>query len=173
MVKGHHLQLMCHPPLFHNFRWFNMKAHPIIQDEVNELLANGAIEPATSGSSFNSNIFAVSKHAGGLQPILNLEQFNYYMHTPISRCLLSELSDRCNIIFNGVIILLLLIARMPTYIFLLLSIAITFVHFVWQHKPYLWKVWTFWLAMVPRIFNSLTKPILFLCCHKGFLLLFI
>ena len=34
--------------------------------------------------------------------------------------------------------------------------------------PYLWKVLPFGLAIVPRVFTSLTKPILFLCHCKGF-----
>ena len=43
MVKGHHLQLKSHPPLSKNFKQFNIKVaaahHPIIQKEVDELLA--------------------------------------------------------------------------------------------------------------------------------------
>ena len=53
------------------------------------------------------------------------------------------------------------------YIFLLLSITITFT-FLWEHKPYQWKVLLFRQALSPRVFNSLNKPILFLCCNKGF-----
>ena len=33
--------------------------------------------------------------------------------------------------------------------------------------PYQWKVLPFGLATAPRVFTSLMKPILFLCCHKG------
>ena len=33
--------------------------------------------------------------------------------------------------------------------------------------PYQWKVLPFGLATTPRVFMSLTKPILFLCHHKG------
>ena len=33
--------------------------------------------------------------------------------------------------------------------------------------PYQWKVLPFGLATAPRVFMSLTKPILFLCHHKG------
>ena len=40
-------------------------------------------------------------------------------------------------------------------------------HFVWCNVPYQWKVLPFGLAKVPRIFMSLTKPVLFLCHHKG------
>ena len=43
-----------------------------------------------------------------------------------------------------------------------------FLCFVWHDVPYQWKVLLFGLATAPRIFMSLTKPILFLCHHKGF-----
>ena len=33
--------------------------------------------------------------------------------------------------------------------------------------PYQWRVLPFGLATAPRVFTSLTKPILFLCHHKG------
>ena len=56
MVKGHHLQLRSHPPLLGNFKVFSVKAaaaqHPIIQKEVYELLAKGAIEPLPGGVGF-------------------------------------------------------------------------------------------------------------------------
>ena len=49
MVQGHHLQLRSLPPLFCNFWQFNVKAaaahHPIIQKEVDELLAKGTTDP--------------------------------------------------------------------------------------------------------------------------------
>ena len=75
MVKGQHLQLRCYPLLFCEYKWFNIKAslahHPIIQKEMDELLVKGVIEPSTGGASFCSNVFVVSKHTSGLQPILN------------------------------------------------------------------------------------------------------
>ena len=42
-----------------------------------------------------------------------------------------------------------------------------FLCFVWHNVSYQWKVLRFGLATAPSIFTSLTKPILFLCCHKG------
>ena len=42
-----------------------------------------------------------------------------------------------------------------------------FLCFVWHNVPYQWKVLPFGLATAPRVFMSLTKPILFLCHHKG------
>ena len=86
MVRGHHLQLRSHPPLFCNFWHFNVKVpaahHHVIQKEVDELLAKGAIEPSSGGAGFYSSVFVVPKCTGGLQPILNLKRFNCYMHIP-------------------------------------------------------------------------------------------
>ena len=53
MVWGHHIQLRSHPLLFHDFQCFNVKVaaahHPVIQKEVDELLAKGATEPFLGG----------------------------------------------------------------------------------------------------------------------------
>ena len=117
-VKGHHLQLRFCPPLFHDFKQFNIKAatthHPIIQKKVHELLAKDAIEPLTDDPGLYSNVFVVPKHTGGLQPILKLNQFNHYMHIPTFK-----MPDRYGNLFNKVIMLFLLISRMLIYIFLL------------------------------------------------------
>ena len=89
MVQGHHLQLRSHPVLFHNFQLFNIKAaaphHPIIQKEVDELLAKGAIEPSSGGAGFYSSVFVVPECTAGLLPILNLKLFNCYLHIPLFR----------------------------------------------------------------------------------------
>ena len=65
MVRGHHLQLRSRPTLFHNFQHFNVKVpaahHPVIQKEVDELLAKGAIEPSSGGAGFYSSVFVVPK----------------------------------------------------------------------------------------------------------------
>ena len=42
-----------------------------------------------------------------------------------------------------------------------------FLRFVWRNVPYQWRVLPFGLVTAPSIFTSLTKPILFLCHHKG------
>ena len=60
IVKGCHLQLRSHPFLFHNFKQFNIKAvalhHSIIQQEVDEMLAKGAIEPSPDSAVFSSSV---------------------------------------------------------------------------------------------------------------------
>ena len=85
MVWSHHLQLRSCPSLFHDFLQFSVKetaAHSIIQKEVYELLSKVAIEPSSGGTWFYSSMFVVSMHTDGLQPILNLKQFNHYLHIP-------------------------------------------------------------------------------------------
>ena len=42
-----------------------------------------------------------------------------------------------------------------------------FLHFVWCNVPLSVEVLPFGLATAPRVFTFLTKPILFLCHHKG------
>ena len=86
MVWGHHLQLRSHPPLFCDFQHFNVKVaaahHPVIQKQVDELLAEGAIEPSSGGAGFYSSMFVVPKYTGGLCPMLNQKHFNCFMHIP-------------------------------------------------------------------------------------------
>ena len=67
MVKGHHLQLRCYPPLFHNYEWLNIKDHhPLIQKKIDELLAKGSIKAYAGGAGIYSLIlFVVSKHTDG------------------------------------------------------------------------------------------------------------
>ena len=56
--------------MFCNFWQFNVKVaaghHPIIQKEVDDLLAKGAIEPSSDGAGFYSIMFVVPKCIGGL-----------------------------------------------------------------------------------------------------------
>ena len=56
-----HLQLRWHTLFFHNFKLFNTKAamahHPIIQKDVDELLARDAIDPWMGGVSLYSYIY--------------------------------------------------------------------------------------------------------------------
>ena len=65
MVKGHHLQIKTRPPLFRNFSRFDIRCkpehRPVIQEEVDKLLAKGAIEPSPGGPGFYSSVFVIPK----------------------------------------------------------------------------------------------------------------
>ena len=68
------LQLRSHPPLFHDFWHFNVKAaaahHPVIQREVDELLSERGLEHSSGGAGFYSTMFVVPKHTGAFEPYL-------------------------------------------------------------------------------------------------------
>ena len=162
MVQGHHLQLRSHPPLFCDFQHFNVKVaaahHSVIQNEVDELLSKGVIEPSSGGAGFYSSMFVVPKHTGDLHPILSLKHFNRYMHIPSFK--MPTLKHVWQLIQQG------------DYAFSIdlqdayLHVPIVkhhhhFLHVVWHNVPYQWKVLPFGLATAPRVFTSLTKPI---CC---------
>ena len=168
MVWGHHLQLRSHPPLFCNFWHFNVKVpaahHPVIQKEVDELLAKGVIEPSLGGASFYSSVFVVPKHTGGLHPILNLKRFNHFMHIPSFKMptvkTVQQLIQQGDYTFP--------IDLQDAYLHVpIVKHHHWFLRFVWHNVPYQWRVLPFGLATAPRVFTSLTKPILFLCHCKG------
>ena len=167
MIQGHHLQLSSHPPLFRNFWHFNVTVptahHPVIQKEVDELLAKGAIEPSSGGASFYSSVFVVPKHTGGLHPILNLKCFNRFIHIPSFK--MPTLKNVWQLIQQGDYAFS--IDLQDAYLHVpIVKHHCQFLHFVWHNVPYQWRVLPFGLATAPRVFTSLTKPILFLCCCK-------
>ena len=154
-----------HPPLFHNFQHINVNAaaahHPVIQKEVDELLAKGAIEPSSGGASFYSSVFVVPKHTGCLRPILNLKHF---MHIPSFK--MPTLKNVWQLIQQGDYAFS--IDLQDAYLHVpIVKHHHRFLHFVWCNVPYQWKVLPFGLATAPRVFTSLTKPILFLYHCKG------
>ena len=168
MVEGHHLQLRSCLPLFGDFQQFNAKAaaahHPVIQREVDELLAKGTIEPSLGGAGFYSSMFVVPKHTGDLQPIPNLKHFNCYMHIPSFK--MPTLRHVWQLIQHGDYVFS--IDLQDAYLHIpIVKHHYHFLCFVWHNVPYQWKVLPFGLATAPRVFTSLTKPILFLCHHKG------
>ena len=166
MVQGHHLQLRSCPPLFCNFQLFNVKAaaahHPIIQKEVDELLAKGAIEPSSGGASFYSSMLFLSILMV-TDPYITLSNWIIICIYILLGCLLWDMSDS---LFSMVIMLSPLTSRMLIYIFLLLSVIIHFCNLFGTICPI--SGMFFGLVTVPRVFTALAKPILFLCHCKGF-----
>ena len=60
---------------------------PFSRKKVDELFARGAIESFTGVLAFSLINVVVSKCTGGLQPMLNLKQFNCYVHIPTFKIL--------------------------------------------------------------------------------------
>ena len=101
MVKGHHLQLKYHLPLFWNFGWFNIKstpAHHSIIQKVNKLLVKSAIEPSTGGACFYSKIYVVTKCKVAYIPSLIISDLVILFTYLLLRCLLLY---RYGYLFNG------------------------------------------------------------------------
>ena len=169
MVQGHHLQLSLCLAFFCNFRLFNGKAaaahHPIIQNEVDDLLAKGTTEPSSGGAGYCSSVFVVPKHTGGVWLILNLQQFNHYLNIPsFTMPTIKHVRQLIRHVDYAFFIDL-----QDAYLHIpFVKHHCHFLQFVWHSVPYQWEVLPFWLAAGPRIFIALTKPILFLCHHKGF-----
>ena len=109
-------------------------------------------------------MFVVPKHTGGLRPILSLKHFNHFMHIPFFK--MPTIKNIWQLIQQGDF------AFSTDLQDAYLHVPIVkhhhcFLHFVWHNVPYQWKVLPFGLATAPKVFTSLTKPILFLCHCKG------
>ena len=139
--------------------------NPVIQKEVDELLAKGAIEPSSGGTGFYSSVFVVPKHTGGLQPILNLKYFNHYIHIPSFK--MPTLKHVQQLLQHGDYAFSIDLHNACLHV-PIVKHHCHFLHFVWHNVPYQWKVLPFGPATAPRVFMSLTKPILFLLLLQRF-----
>ena len=109
-------------------------------------------------------ICALAQCTGGLHPILNLKHFNHFMHIPSFK--MPILKNIQQLIQHGYYAFS--IDLQDAYLHVpIVKHHHHFLCFVWHNVPYQWKALPFELATAPRVFTSLTKPILFLCCHKG------
>ena len=141
MVQGHHLQLRSCPPLFHNFWQLNVKvaaAHHLIIQKERDELLSMGAIEPSFGG------------AGFLSSVFVVPK-----HT-------------------GGLWPILNLKWFNHYFhisYLHIAIAVYHNHFLqfgWHNMRYQLKVLTFGMATAPRVFTALTKPILFLCHHKGF-----
>ena len=121
-IKVQLLQLRCHPPLLQIFKQFNIKTamtyHPVIQSEVDELLAKGEM-------NFPLTVLAFTQMFLWFQSILLAYDTHLILIDLITICryllLRCLLSDRYSNIFSKVIMCFPLILRMPISLFILLS----------------------------------------------------
>ena len=161
MVHDHHLQLGSHPPLFHNFWHFNVKVaaahHPVIQKEVDELLAEGVIEPSFVGGVSVPVCLLFLNILLALDPYLSLRSLVIIFIYLLLGCLLSDMSGS---LLSMVIVFSQWNSRMFVCIFLLLSIIVILTFFFWCNTPYQWKVLPFgWLQSL-----GFSQPSLNLSC---------
>ena len=98
-----------------------MTYHPVIQKEVNELLAKGTTEPFAGGAVFYAYLLF---HCVLYDPFSTLNYLITICLYLILRCLLSE---GCCFLFDEVIMHFLFISRILIYILLYLGIVIPFI----------------------------------------------
>ena len=120
---------------------------PIIQNEVEEPLVKGAIEPSSGGACFfYSSMFVGPKHTGGLQLILNLKCFNHYMHIPSFK--MPTLRHVQQLIHHGDYAFSIDIQDAYLHI-PIVKHHHDFLCFVCHNVPYQWKVLPFGVATAP------------------------
>ena len=129
--------------------------HPIIQKEVDELLAKGVIKPSSGGTGFYSSVFVVPVHTAGLWPILNQKHFNHFKHIPSFK--MPTLRHIQQLIQGGHCAFS--IDLQDAYLHIPIVKHNYSLPFVWHNVPYQWKVLSFGLATAPWVFTALTKPV--------------
>ena len=107
----------------------------------------------------------VPKCTGGLCPILNQKHFNCFM--PIPSFKMPTLKTVQQLIQQGDYAFSIDLQDAYLHVPIVKHHCHWFLHFVWRNVPYQLRVLPFGLATATRVFTSLTKPILFLCHHKG------
>ena len=159
IVKGHHLQLSYHPPLFCNFKWFNIKAvsshHP---EGGGWTVSQGCYWTIDWWCCFNLNVFFVPWTYGGLQPLLSLKQFNCYMHIHTFKILtirhIWQIIPQGNYAFS--------IDLKDAYLHIPIGKHhCQFSQFICQHKPYWRNLLPFVVITAPQVFTSLINPYCF------------
>ena len=156
MVKGHHIQLGCHPPLFRNFKWFNSTAakthYPIIQKRLMSRYPRMPLDHQLVVLAF------IQLYLLFLDALVVYDQYQI-LSDLICICtyllLRCQLSDRYGNLFNKVIMLSILISRMLIYIFLLLNITVIFIVYL-AAQTFSVEGFAFALATALRVFTCLT-----------------
>ena len=109
--------------------------HPIIQKEVDEVLARGAADPSVGGTGFYPSVFVVPICTGGLEPMLKFKQFNCFMHIPTLK--MPTIRQVWELIQDG---------NYPFSVYP--NVAYLHIPIVKHHHPFLWYV------LAPQILSA-------------------
>ena len=159
MVVGYKLELTA-PPVQHKVKAplrFSLTESKKIEAEISELFQKGALTNVTPDSDqFVSNLFLVSKRDGGSRPVINLKDLNEYL--------------QYNHFKMEGIHLLRDLMRPNDWLGKIDLKDAYFVVPIWEnHKKYLRFLWKdsllefaclpFGLAVAPRVFTKIMKPV--------------
>ena len=136
--------------------------HQVVQTEVDEMLAKGAIEPVYNPSSpgFYSRLFTIPKSSGGFRPILDLAPLNRYlrkmkfkMDSPQSiRKEVREGDWACSLDLKD-----------AYFHVQIRSSDRKWLRFLWDGQVYQYKVLPFGLSLSPWAFTRLVRDLLEIC----------
>ena len=167
MVVGYKLELTA-PPVQHKVKAplrFSLTESKKIEAEISELLQKGALTNVTPDSDqFVSNLFLVPKCDGGSRPVINLKDLNEYL--------------QYNHFKMEGIHLLRDLMRPNDWLGKIDLKDAYFVVPIWEnHKKYLRFLWKdsllefaclpFGLAVAPRVFTKIMKPVVALLRRTG------
>lgn len=157
VIKGYKLPFITYPnkylnPAPHAIPKSNIE---IVKDEVNKLLAKGAIEKVTN-TYFLNQIFLVPKKDAAWRPILNLKPLNKLLEIPHFK--MEKISMIQDFLTKGM--WMAKIDLEDAYF----SVSINssdrkFLQFLWNGTVYQYTCLPFGLATAPFVFTKITKPI--------------
>ena len=134
--------------------------------KIKQLLKEDCIEQISKidTSGFESNIFVVPKHDGGFHLILNLKKFNKFLH--VKKFKMDQIQDLLNLIKPGDYAVSLDIKSAFDHVSIHKHFR-KFLQFRWRNKIYRYKVMPNGLAIAPRVFTRLTRPLIAIARMRG------
>jgi hypothetical protein len=159
--KGFALEFIEHPP-FSGIIAPNLSEEEseLIAEEVDGLLAKGAIEPVCRNQAacgFYSTYFLVPKKDGGTRPILNLKKLNCFMayakfKMESLRSIISSVKPEAYLASLDLKDAYLHIPIRPVHW--------RFLRFSFRGRNFQWRVIPFGLTSAPRVFTYVVRPLL-------------
>jgi len=166
VVQGYKLELLATPAQKSPPRTLGAKNHHLIGEEVQKLIAKGAVRRVTPcADQFLSQIFLVPKRDGSFRPVVNLRPLNQFMQQVHFK--MENLGMMRDLLREGD--WLASIDLKDAY----LSVQIweghrKYLRFLWQDNTFKFQCLPFGLSSAPRVFTKLLKPVLARLRHQGF-----
>ncbi|KAG2187196.1 hypothetical protein INT44_004868 [Umbelopsis vinacea] len=142
----------------------NQKEYQAIEDEIIQLLAKNAIEPASGSWGFHSHLFTIPKKTGERRPVLNLRPLNQFVQRRHFK--METLKTTCQMINTGDY--LTSIDLSDAFLHVLIHHASRrYLRFQWENNTFQFRVLPFGLSLSPLVFTKILRPVLKWARRKG------